>query len=154
MKTICSLLICMSIILGSCSAYQTVTLNSFEEYNIPEDERENIHYILKGNKLQYINIESRNNVFLLEPDKTKISESYSYLIQDNIVIPNGSSGVCVGHSNNNLIIDFGKGIIVPLILSKDQNRAQNEISIDEREYSLQLSNRTPGLYFNTREIKR
>ena len=153
MKIICSVITSLSIILGSCSSYTKVSLDSFKEYNIAKSDLGEIQYVLKGQKLLYSDIDSRNNVNLLEADKSTIKESYSYLIQDNIMIPKGSSGLCVGHSKNNLTIDFGKGIIVPFVVSKDQNRARSELIIDERVYSLVLSTRPPSLHFNTRELK-
>jgi hypothetical protein len=138
--------------MGSCSSYKEVSLNSFKEYKIDKSDWGNIQYVLRGHKLLYTDIDSRNNVYLLDTDQSTIKESYSYLIQDNIVIPKGSSGICVGHSKNNLIIDFGKGIIVPFVVSDDQNRANSELIIDERTYSLVISNRSPGLYFYTRDL--
>ena len=154
MKAICSVVACLAIIIGSCSPYKEVSLNSFKEYNIGESEWGNIQYVLKGHKLLYTDINSRNNVYLLESDKSTVKESYSYLVQDNIMIPKGSSGVYVGHSNNNFKIDFGKGIIVQFVVSDDQNRANSELIVDQRAYSLESSNRIPGLYFNTRELQR
>jgi hypothetical protein len=153
MKAISSVIACISIIMGSCSTYKEVSLNSFKEYNIAESDWGNIQYVLKGHKLLYTDIDSRNNVYLLETDKSTIKDSYSYLIQDNIMIPKGSSGVCVGHSKNSLIIDFGKGIIVQFVVSDVQNRANSELVIDERAYSLEISERTPSLYFNTRDLQ-
>jgi len=152
MKAISNIIACASIILGSCTAYEEVSLNSFREYNIAKSDWGNIQYVLKGHELLYTDIDSRNNVNLLDQDKSTIKESYSYLIQDNIRIPKGCSGICVDHSMNSLIIDFGKGIIVPFVLSEDQNRAQSELFIDGRVYSLGFSNQPPGLYFNRREL--
>lgn len=151
MKAISSVIACLSIIMESCSTYTEVSLNSFKEFNIAESDWENIHYVLKGHKLLYTDIDSRNNVSLIDTDKSTPPESYSYLIQDNIMIPKGSSGICVAHSKNSLIIDFGKGIMVLFDISDDQNRANRELVMDERAYCLEISDRTPSLYFNTRD---
>ena len=153
MKAIYGLLACLTIVLGSCSTYKKVSLNNFKEYKISHDERVNLQYVLRTRKLHYSDIDSRNNMNFYETDKSTLKESYSFLIQDNIVIPTGSSGVCVNPSDDNFTINFGKGIIVPFKVYNDYNKANSEIVVNERGYSFQVSNRNPSLYFNTRELK-
>jgi hypothetical protein len=153
MKTIYGLLACLPLILGSCSTYKKVSLNNFEEYSVSKNDVEDLQYVLKSNKLHYLATDSRNYVNLYEGDKSTPKESYSFLIQDNIVIPTGSRGVCVNPSNDNFAIDFGKGIIVPFKVYNDYNRANSEIVVNERTYSFQVSNQNPSLYFNIRELK-
>jgi hypothetical protein len=70
------------------------------------------------------------------------------------VIPTGAIGVCVNPSDNNFVIDFGKGIVVPFEINNEFNRANNKIVVDERGYNIQGRNRKSRLYFNIEELRR
>ncbi len=62
MKSTFCLIACLPFILASCSAYQKVSLINFKEYNVPYDERGNLHYVLKKHRLHYSDTDSRNNI--------------------------------------------------------------------------------------------
>ena len=90
---------------------------------------------------------------LYEGDRSTPKESYSYLIQDNIIIPTGSKGVCVNPSVDSFAIDFGKGVIVHFRIYEGYNRANREISVNPRRCIIQENNKNSGLCFNIRELK-
>ena len=90
---------------------------------------------------------------LYEGDRSTPKENYSYLVQDNIIIPTGSKGVCVNPSVDSFAIDFGKGVIVHFRIYEGYNRANREIALNHRRYIIQENNKNPCLYFNIRELK-
>ncbi len=142
----------LPIIMISCSVYQKVSLSNFEEYRVPFDERANMQYVLKARKLHYSTNDKLYNNFY-EDKRSKIHKSHSVLVEDNIVIPVGAHGVCVNSYDDNFIIDFGKGILVPFEIHDQYNRAKSKIEVDGRMYSREFSNRNARLYFVTRGIK-
>lgn len=131
MKSTFCLLAFLPFILLSCSGYQKVSLLSFEEYKLTSVERENLQYVLKTHKLHYSDIDKKYN----------------------IVIPTGANGVCVNSYDDILIIDFGKGVLVPFKVYTDDNKAKSKIEVDEREYSLEPSILNVHLYFDTRGLQ-
>lgn len=153
MKSAFCLMACLPFILVSCSSYQKVSLSNFEEYKVSVNERGDLHYVLKTSKLQYSDTDRRYEVNNYGTDKSSPFESHQIQIQDNIVIPTGAHGACVGSKDDQLIIDFGKGVLIPFIVLNDHNRATGKIKIDERLYSLEVSNRNACLYFDTRKLK-
>lgn len=154
MKSTFWLLACLPFILVSCSSYQKVSLTNFKEYKVAYNERGDLQYVLKTHKLHYSDIDRRYIINNYEAIESTAYESHSFHINDNIVIPTGAFGVCVNSYEDNFIIDFGKGVLVPFIVYNDNNRAKGKIVVDERAYSLVVSNRNASLYFNTRELKK
>jgi len=153
MKSIYGLLACLPLMLGSCSTYKEVSLNNFKEYSVSGNDLEELQYVLKYNKLHYQATDSRNYMNLYEGDNSTPKESYSFLVQDNIIIPNGSKGVCVNPSVDNFAIDFGKGVIVHFRIYDGYNTANREIAVNRRRYVIQENNKSACLYFNIRELK-
>jgi hypothetical protein len=152
-KSTLYVLACLPFILVSCSAYQKVSLLNFKEYNVSYNERGDLHYVLKKHSLHYSDTDSRNNNYYYETDQSTMYRSYSFLIEDNIVIPKGAPGVCVNFSEDNFIIDFGKGVLIPFKIHDGYNSAKSEIEVDGRKYNVEVSNRKGHLYFNTSGLK-
>ncbi len=153
MKSTFCLLVCLPFLLASCTAYQKVSLINFKEYDVPYDEWGNLHYVLRKDRLHYSDTESRNDINYYDTDRSTLYNSHSFLIEDNVIIPTGAHGVCVNAYDDNFIIDFGDGVLVPFIVNKGNNRAESTIEVDGREYNIVVSNRTPCLYFYTRELE-
>ena len=113
MKPVICIFIYLSFVLTSCSTYQKVSLSNFKEYNVSSDERENLHYVLKKHKLLYLDNDRRVRINNFGNDNSTIYDSQNLLIQDNVVIPTGAVGICINSSEDELVLDFGKGVIVP-----------------------------------------
>ncbi len=143
----------LPLILGSCSAYQKVSLLTFNEYKVSYDERENLQYVLKTHNLHYSDADRRVHSNYYEPGKTTIYKSHSVHIEDNIVIPTGACGGCVNINSEHFVIDFGEGVLVPFKLYNEYATPKSEIVVDERRYRLKVSNRNSCLYFDTRGCK-
>lgn len=154
MKSTFCLFAFLPFILVSCSAYKKVSLTNFEEYQVPKNKRGDLHYVLKTHKLLYSDIDRRYNIHNYMVNESTPYESHSVNIEDNIVIPTGAFGVCVHTHDDHFIIDFGKGVLVPFILLNDDNRAKGKIVVDERTYSLVVSNRKSRLFFDARDLNR
>ena len=148
------ILACLSLILVSCSSYQKVSITNFKKYKVSYSERQDLHYILKTHKLHYSDIQRRYIINNYEINESAPYESHKAHIKDNIVIPTGANGVCVQSNDDHLTIDFGKGVLVPFIVYNDNNRAKANIVVDEKMYSLVVSNRNARLCFDTRELKK
>jgi hypothetical protein len=142
-----ALLICL---LSSCSPYQRVSLTGFKNYNISSDKREDLQYVLKKQRLHYWDTDTRYQVHNYDGNSTNPYESHQIHLHDHIVIPKGAVGVCIHSVDDHLLIDFGEGVLVPFLVLKEDNRANNTIRADERVYYLEASNRKARLYFDTR----
>ena len=153
MRTVILISAFLILLLGSCTTYKKVSLNNFQDYKVSYDERENLHYVLKSHKLHFSDPDSRINSNYYAADKSAIYKSQSVMVEENIVIPTGAIGVCVNSDEDNFIIDFGHGILVPFKVYSSYNKAKSEIVVDERAYSVEVSNRNASLYFDTREVK-
>ena len=153
MKPTFRLLALLPFILASCSPYQKVSLTNFKEYNVSYHERENLQYVLKAHELHYSDADNKyiNNYY--ETDRSTIYKSHSFLMNDNIVIPTGADGVCVNADEDNFVIDFGDGVLVPFNVYNSFNSAKSEIEVDERGYRIERSNRNASLYFDTRGLR-
>ena len=154
MKSTYYLFAFLPFVLVSCSAYKKVSLANFEEYKVTSNKRGDLYYVLKTHKLLYSDIDSRYNIHHYEVDESTPYESHSFNIEDNIVIPTGAIGVCVHSNDDHIIIDFGKGVLVPFIVSNDDNRAKGKIVVAERTYSLVVSNQKSRLFFDTTDLNR
>ena len=152
MKLFPIILALLAIIPGSCSAYKRVSLHNFDRYQISREERQGQQYVLKRYRLHYVAAESKHNIHdVHETGGTPVEETYSFLIEDNIVIPAGAHGVCTDPRDDPFIIDFGEGIQIPFRVSDGHNRAGHEIMVHERLYRLKGSNRNPSLFFRITE---
>ena len=154
MKSPAYLFVILPFLLLSCSTYKIVSLTNFEEYEINSNEKEDLHYVLKTHKLLYSDIEEKHNIHHYEVNETKPFESHSVILEDNISIPTGASGLCINSQNDHFIIDFGKGVLVPFYIMNDNNKAKGKIVIDGRTYNLIDSNRKASLFFDTRSLTR
>jgi hypothetical protein len=139
-------------LLLSCSAYKEVSLSNFENYKVTSNIKEDIHYVLKTYKLIYSDIDRIHNIHHYEINESTPFESHSVIFEDNIVIPTGASGVCIHSQDDNFIIDFGKGVLVPFSIMNDDNKAKGKIVIDGRTYSLVDSHRKASLFFDSRSL--
>ena len=149
MKATVLLLACLPYILTSCSAYKKVSIINFKDCAVSFDKREDLQYILRIKKLHYSDTDVEYKIYDFGPDKSTILDSHSFQIEDNIYIPRGASGVCVNSNDNNFIIDFGDGILVPFTVYDANNRAKSTIEVNGRAYSLEDNNRKACLYFNS-----
>jgi len=147
------ILACLSLILVSCSSYQKVSITNFKKFKVSYNERQDLHYVLKTHKLHYSDTQKRYIINNYEVNESSPYESHNVHIKDNIVIPTGTNGLCVQSNDDHLTIDFGKGVLVPFIVYDDDNRVKANIVVDERMYSLVVSNRNARLCFDTRELK-
>ena len=66
----------------------------------------------------------------------------------------GSHPVHGSESGNNFTFKTNGGLLKEFIVLNDNNRAKGKIVVDERAYSLVVSNRNASLFFNTRELKK
>jgi len=152
MKSPFCLIILLPLVVISCSSYQKVSLTNFEAYELNSSDKEDLSYILKTHKLHYSDIDRKDNTNFYAGDESTPYESRSVIFEDNIVIPAGASGVCIHSQDDNFIINFGEGVLVPFRLLNDDNKAKGKIVIEGRTYSLVNSNRKATLYFDTRSL--
>jgi len=140
--------------LPSCSTYKEVSQSNFEKYNVTFNERENLHYVLKKHKLLYRNNERRVRINNFGPDNTTIHDTLTLLIQNNIVIPAGATGICIRSSEDEIVLDFGKRIAIPFKVGYDESRASDIIIIEGREFRIESAKRNPTLYFDSKTLIR
>ena len=154
MKPTFSFIPLLLLILVSCSTYQQVSLSNFTKYGISNDERVNLQYVLKRDNLHYSFTDSRYIINNYEANESEAYESHNVHIDDNIVIPTGACGVCVHSNDDHYVIDFGKGVFVPFMVSSENNRAKDKMVMGERTYALNAGHRNARLYFNSRALKK
>lgn len=150
MKSPSYLLTILPFVLLSCSVYQKVSLENFEEYDISNNNSKDLIYILKSHKLHYLDIDRKENTNFYAVDESIPYYSRSAIYEENIVIPSGATGQCIHAQDDHFIIDFGEGVLVPFSLLNDDNKAKGKILINGRTYSLVESNRKASLFFHTR----
>lgn len=152
MKWTLCILSCLPLILVSCSTYKEVSLCNFREYEVTSDQRADLHYVMKKHKLHYSDSNRRYQINNYGSDGTTYYDSQDLLIMDNIVIPAGSAGVCINSNDNTLLIDFGKGVVIPFLVSDEGNSATGEIEMEDRLYNLESNRRNARLYFDTKGL--
>ena len=139
-------------LLLSCSTYEKVSIANFEELMISSDEMENLQYVLKTHKLHYSVVDRVDKTNFYAVDESTPYYSRGVIFEENIVIPTGATGPCIHSQDNQFIIDFGEGILVPFHVSNDDNRAFDKIEVDGRIYKLVSNNRKATLFFDTRDL--
>ena len=142
----------MPFILLNCSSYKKVSLINLEEYQISKTEISDLEFVLKIQKLHYLHTDRHYQVNNYMVNESTPFDSYKVNFQDNIMIPKGTSGVCIYPEMQYLIIDFGEGVLVPFILSEEGNHAKRRIEINQQNYSLTENHRAACLYFNSKEL--
>jgi hypothetical protein len=152
MTSISRLILFLPLIFASCSSYQKVTLTNFKKYEISFNERKDLQYVLKKHKLHYSEPDRKFIINNHNANESEAYESHNIQIDDHIVIPKGALGVCINSNDDYFVIDFGKGIFVPFIISNENNRARAKIVAGERAYDLEASRRNAMLYFNHRAL--
>ncbi len=146
------LIMCLSFIMASCSTYKKASLSNFEEYQISESHISDLEFVLKKQKLHYSHTDRREQVNNYQAGESTPYESYNVHFQDNILIPQGATGVCIHTDMRYLLIDFGEGVRVPFVLSEEGNHAKKRIEIYQQNYGLSENHRPASLYFNTRAL--
>lgn len=152
MKSPTFVYVLLAFLLLSCSTYEKVSLANFEEYMINSNEMENLQYVLKTHKLHYSVVDRVNKTNFYSVDESTPYYSSSAIIEENIVIPNGATGLYRYSRDNQFIIDFGEGILVPFHVRSADNRASDKIEVDGRIYKLVNNNRKATLYFDSRGL--
>jgi len=150
MRPILNVVVCLPLLVSSCSAYEKVSLSNFQKLGVSNEARESLPYVLKANQLHYTDAEGRINNNFYGPDNSDILSSSSALIEENIIVPKGARGVCVDSRDGSLTIDFGSGILVPFIIYDSYNRAIGELVVNERNYGINAGKRHATLYFDAR----
>ncbi len=148
MKPAISLLACIPLVMISCSPYQKVSLNGFQECHISVEERRNLSYILKSHPLCYSDAEGRVNNNFYGDDHSTIITNNRALILENIVIPKGARGILTDSDDASFTIDFGDGVKVPFDVYHNFNRAKSEIVVGSRTYHIEHGGRSASLYFD------
>lgn len=153
LKSVISVFAFLPIILVSCSTYKKVSMRNFVEYSVNGFERENLHYILKKGDLLYRKNNGNVRINNYYNGNNTIYNRQDLLIQDNILIPTGAEGICIKSGEEELVVDFGKGVVVPFKVSYEDNRAAGAIKIEKSEYRLESAKRGSRLYFNSADLR-
>jgi hypothetical protein len=112
------------------------------------EELVNLHYVTKKKELHYAAKASQNNHKVYNRQDGSLKTSYSTLTENNLLIPKGASGKCVDASENQLIIDFGEGVVIPFRIYSHDNSPANQIFLDQQSFDIVVVNRTATLYFD------
>jgi hypothetical protein len=148
MKTVSGICICMLCLLASCYPYKKVSSNNFRDYDIPKNELEHLHYVLKKKDLHYVNEAEQNNYNIYNRQDGSLTDSQRVLIKNNLVIPKGATGKCVHVTDDQLLIDFGEGVVIPFILHANNNSPATKIRVDQRSFGIKVLHRSSSLYID------
>jgi hypothetical protein len=154
MKFITGMAGSMFLILVSCSPYQKVCSSNLAAYNIPDEEVENLRYVLKKKDLHYTSATGSNTYNWYDTRDGSLSDSRSALMENNLVIPKGARGSCRSASKDSLFIDFGEGVGIAFRIHSYDNSPANQVVVDQRNYRLKVKNRTGILYFDVTAYSR
>ena len=91
-------------------------------------------YVLKKGKLHYESTEGKVDVRdHFGRSRTRV-DSHTMYFMDHIVIPAGASGRCIRNDRDVLVIDFGKGVVLPFLLDEKDNLPSSTFTIGQRKY--------------------
>jgi hypothetical protein len=130
-----------------------VSLSSFQEYGISSNEMRNLSFILKKQKLHYVDLDKRYMINDYVAMDSEPYQSHEMHIMDHIVIPAGAKGVCTHVDSRHIVIDFGEGIQLPFILSDEENKPKDELLVGKRVYSLSTGHQKARLYFDPGSLR-
>lgn len=145
--------ICFVAILASCSTYTKVSLKHLEECQISESELQKLEFVLKKQKLHYLHTDKKIITHNYMDNNPVPYDKYETHIQSNVLIPKGAPGICVIPDLPYMVIDFGKGVQVPFVLSEEGNHALRTIEIDRQIFSLSENDNRACLYFNSKDLE-
>lgn len=148
MKSVHGITFSLLLFLSSCYPYKKVSTDNFRVYGIPKGELEYLHFIIKEKDLHYVAEASRNNYNIYNRQDASLTDSYSTLTENNLLIPKGASGKCVDASEDQIQIDFGEGVVILFRIHGQDNSPANQISVDQQSFDIVVHKRTASLYFD------
>ena len=147
MKTPVHIVVLLVVMGTSCSTYRKVSLSNLNKQDISLNEMVSLDYRLKKGKLHYVAVEKTLEIRDHDVESPALYDSHIMHVMDNIVVPAGAPGRCLRAEGNQLVIDFGEGVVVPFLIYGKDNRASALMFVGQKKYNSLREPPRSRLYF-------